>query len=132
MELLALPPFAAGSNLPQQITLEMLEEALANVSALMSWVCESFRIDEITGFLTFLVLRSAGAEVVDVTSRQLNSSNLPSYDLKVNQTILKFRLNVRSIFSSTEYILTLIPLVELFPGTQAHLPKLSMTDVFFI
>ena len=96
MELLALPPFAAGPDLPQQITLKMLEETLANVSALMSWVCELVWIDDITGFLIFLVLRSAGAEVVDVTSRQLNSSNLlPSYDLKVNQTTPAFRLNVR-------------------------------------
>jgi len=38
MELLALPPFAAGPDVPQQIMLEMLEETLANVSALMSWV----------------------------------------------------------------------------------------------
>jgi len=94
MELLALPPFAAGPDLPQQITLEMLEETLANVSALMSWV----------------FLRSAGAEVVDVTSRQFNSSNLPSYDLKVNHTSLEFRvkLNRFQLWSSTVMVLILL------------------------
>jgi hypothetical protein len=99
MQFLGIPPFSAvsvTSPIPQ-LTLAMLEEAIANVTALTFWSSENKFISNLMFISndTFLAARYNNyTGPVDLLSRSPTSPFLPPSKVDANQVTLLYRVNV--------------------------------------
>ena len=99
MQYLGIPPFSAapvGSPIPQ-LTLAMLEEAIANVTALTFWSSEKRFISNLKFISndTFLAARDdTYSGPLNLLSRSPTSSYLVPSTVDANQVTLMYRVHV--------------------------------------
>ena len=95
-----MPPFSTvpvGAAIPQ-LTLAMLEEAIANVTALAFWFSENKFISKLMFISndTFLAARDNNSTGhVNLSSRSPTSWILPLSKVDANEVTLMYRVNVR-------------------------------------